>query len=704
MPEKIPRELARLGVLAIAAAWLLHPFATARMYGAGDALWYSNMLADYVTQLRDGVFPVFVGQTQFAFNGAVYPLRVAPMYQHLAGLLDLLTGRSLGFFALQHLVVIVCGVAGIFACYLTLCRITLGRRWWAVGFAVLYLGCPGLLAAIYTQDLYMTWMAVPLAPLAAYGIWRTFHKDDVTSQFWIAATLAALWWAHAPIALWFTFIAAASQVVRLLSVNRGWRPLRRAMLGAGIFILLAQYPFVSVHEIQTPGHHSTVLDSIAHPELVTEHIRDAFPAAILPLSERAGGLGDIQLGYGFWAVLLCSIFALATLRRRDLAVLLACATLLLLLLLPIPGLNALLWGTMPPEVVRITYYWPMQRFYLIMAALLAPAGRIAFEHLAGRSERARSLLAWILAAGCAWSLWESRQFMRAASERTASAEVSERSQRPENIFLTNDSYGLFGALPPYFSNGVMNPLGQARLLSPGTGQRLPVPDRRILASGPLSGTVDANPGVLRLGVSVHLDPGRRYALEFDFEDSGLQGILQLSGSSMFREYRLPSSGEALAFGSGPGNSHRLALWTSDPAGDDVTLSFIPTARGAKPEDLGRFGSYRLMEIEPSREPVEVSSLVPFRARVRTGTEALLETPRMFMPGYRATVDGQSAEVTRSEGGLAAFKVPAGGHSVVLRFQGPAMLRISYWGALACWAAILALAALYSVRAIRADRI
>ena len=82
-------------LLAAVATWLLHPFATTLQIGAGDALWYANMLGDFVTQLRAGVFPIFVGQTDYAFNGAVYPLRVAPFYQHLAGILDLLTGRQL---------------------------------------------------------------------------------------------------------------------------------------------------------------------------------------------------------------------------------------------------------------------------------------------------------------------------------------------------------------------------------------------------------------------------------------------------------------------------------------------------------------------------------------------------------------------------------------------------------------------------------
>jgi hypothetical protein len=703
MPKKMPKEVARLGVLAIAAAWLLHPFATARMYGAGDALWYANMLADYVAQLRQGVFPIFVGQTEFAFNGAVYPLRVAPMYQHLAGFLDLITGHSLGFFMLQHLAVIVCGVAGIYASYLTLCRIAPERRWCAVGLAILYLSCPGLLATVYTQDLYMTWMAVPIAPLAAYGILRTFRRDDATSQFWLAAPLAALWWAHAPIALWFTLIAAGSQVVRLLAINRGWPPIRRAALGVVVFAVLAQYPFVSAAEVQTPGHPSTVINALAHPELVALHIRDAFPAAILPLSECSRALGDIQLGYALWAVLICAAAGAVVIRRGDLVVLLACAAMLLFLLAPVPGLNPFLWAHMPAEIVRITYYWPMQRFYLVLASLLAASGQIAFGHLAAWPPRARRVWSWLLIGGCAWSLWESRQFIRAASERTASLEVSARSQRPENLFLTNDSYGLFGSLPPHFSNGVLNPFGQSRLFSSATGKRLSVPDRRVLQSGSLVGTVDANPGILKIESSLHLDFGKRYALEFAFARDDLVGILQLSGNSMIREYRLPSSGEALAFGSGPGNARRIALWTSIPAGDDVSIRFIPTGPGAKPEDFAQFGSFKLLEIDPGQEPVDVTSLVPFSATVRSEGPSLLETPRMFMPGYRASVDGHAEDVQRSEAGLAAIPVPPGTHSIVLWFKGTFLLRASYYSAIAAWSAMLVLTALASARALRYAR-
>jgi len=692
------RELARVGVLAAVAAWLLHPFATARMYGAGDALWYANMLADYVTQLRKGVFPIFAGQTEFAFNGAVYPLRVAPMYQHLAGLLDLLTGRTLGFIALQHLTVIVCGVAGIYACYLTLCRIAPDRRWNAVGFSVLYLSCPGLLATIYTQDLYMTWMTVPLAPLAVYGIVRTFQRDDLASQVWLAAPLAALWWAHSPIALWFTFIALASQLVRLVYVRHSLDPFKRAMLGAVIFAVLAQYPFVSVAEIHASWAESTVVGTLGHPEKLMGFVRSVFPAVLQPLSDHARRLSDLQLGYALWVVLACASAASLTARRPDLPILLASAGFLLLLVLPVPGFTGFLWNHIPSAVVRITYYWPMQRFYLIVAALLAAAGQIAFATFDPPKWKARGAFAAVLTLGCCcWSLWESRQFIRAAPERTSTAASSARLQRPENVLLMDHAYGLFAKVPAYFTNGVVDPRSQVRLVSRDSGKVLPIAPAPVIQSGLLIGTVNANPGILDLKPTLHLKCGNRYELEFSFARESVPGVLQLVGRTIFREYALPSSGEALAFGSGPGNSRSIDLWTSDPAGEDLQIRFIPMLPGAETAEFEAFGSFNLREIDSHTEPIEVESHVPLTAAVRTEVGALVETPRVFMPGYRASVDGHDSAVVQSEQGLASIPVQPGNHTVSLWFTGPLLLRLSYWTAICAWTAILLLGALTAIR-------
>ena len=690
-------ETERLVVLAVVAAWLLHPFATSHQVGAGDALWYANMLADFVTQWRGGVFPSFVGQTAFAFNGAVYPLRVAPLYQHLAGILDLATNHRLGFFALQHLVVIVCGVSALYGCYFALTSVVPRRRWSAAAFAVLYLSCPGLLATIYTQDLYMTWMTVPFIPLAFYGIVRTFQRDDLASQCWLGASLAALWWGHSPIALWTTALAGLTQLVRLAWIGCDRGAWVRSLTGAGIFACLAQYPFVSLHLVHAPDTPSAVATSLAHAGDITTNLHAVFPAILLPLTPNAGALSDLQLGYALWVTLvaasLASILLPRTQERFALRLLLVGAAILLLLLLPVPGVTDFAWTHMPGTIKRITYYWPMQRFYPILAALLAFCGQLALG--SWTAVRRRSIIIGIsLSIGCAWSLWESRQFIQAGLARTSDQASSLRAQRPENLMLTDHSYGLFAALPPYFSNGVMDPRFEVRLLqseasgNPGNASTVDAGSFIAVATGELHGSLDANPGILNLSPAIRLAPGQSYALTIEFAKREYRGILQIVGHGIFREYALPVSGESRGFGSNEANSHALPLWTSGPGGDEVTLRFIPTEPGAKTEDFVDFGSYSLRQFDPAHAPVTLNSLMPFRATVRTDDSAWLETPRMYLPGYTATVDGHPVPVLPSPAGLAAIPLRPGSHAVELLFPGPLFLRVSYWLALASWAAVL----------------
>jgi hypothetical protein len=749
------------------AAWLLRPFATSRQLGAGDALWYSHMLADFVTQWRAGIFPVFAGQTEFAFNGAIYPLRAAPLYQHLAGLLDLLTARQLGWFALQHLCVIVMGVAGIFSCYFSLCALaplllpfpspspslspsdplspspsfpaplspslSLSSspslslpaplspprslplplspslsltpsaplspspspslpslpRWFSVGLSILYLSCPGVLGLIYTQDLYMTWMAVPFVPVAFYGVVRAFQRDDVRSQLLLGAALAALWWAHAPVALWATLLCTGIQMVRLLTVHRRAASWKRAAVGILVFGALAHYPFVSVATLHVPGVASAVTSGFAHPEVIVRSIRQAFPGMLLPLSRHAGTLSDLQLGYGLWLILLTSLLALRWVRGWELRLVLASVALLLVLLLPIPGLNPWLWQHVPASIKRITYYWPMQRFYLLLAGLLAIAGQRGLAAWASRAKRTAILAALFLFATCAWSLWEARQFVRAGLERTASKNLTARNQLSENLTLMNHAYGLFSALPPYFSDGVMDAASQTRLLDPASFSPLPNELDPSAKTGRLEGTVDANPGILDLHPTFHLEFGHRYNLNLAFSSRAYDGVLQLEGRTFFREYSLPTSGEPLAFGSGPTNSGDLTLWTSDPAGEEITLRFIPAATGAHPADFTEFANYRWTELEAKKNAVEVISLLPFQAETRSSVETWLETPRMFLPGYRATVDGHAREVRSSPRLLAMIPIEPGPHRVKLVYVGTLVVRASYWLSLAAWITLLA---------------
>jgi len=696
-PKPRPDELLRWLVLAGVGTWLLLPFFTRQLIGAGDAVWYANMLGDFVTQWRAGIFPVFVGQTDYAFNGAVYPLRVAPLYQHLAGAIDLLTARRLGIYALQHACVIVCGFTGIFSAYATLVSLAPDRRWTAAALAILYLSCPGLLGTIYTQDLYMTWMAVPFVPVAVYGLARSFLRDDLRAQVCLASGLAALWFAHAPVALWLTMICAVGQGLRLALWHRNGAAMKRVLAGGAIFIGLAHYPFVSLARLETAPGKSSVTASLDEPERIGQSVRSVFPAMLLPVSKHARALSDLQLGYGGWALAFLIGLTLGKRESRAQRFLFGAALFLLLLLLPIPGLNEGLWRVVPDQIVRITYYWPMQRFYLLSIALLVVAAQLAFGSFSSGWRHAAGIG---LVLACGWSLWESRQFVAAGRERSQSAEVSARYLRPENRALMNHSYGLFPALPPYFSNGVMHPAAESRLLDRTTLSPLEEPAPAV-SSVPFTAAIDANPGILRLGPTLRLEPGHRYELRFEFEPGNYTGVLQLTGSHFFREYALPQSGQHLAFGAGPGNSHSLSLWTTTEEPEEVTLRFIPTEPGRKPADFIPFGRFSLREIPAVSALVEIRSLLPYRATVRTEQSAWLETPRMYLGGYAADVDGQPAEVRVSPAGLAMTAVAAGTHEVTLAYRAPRSVRISYWLTLVGWIALAAGIARAVVRARRA---
>ena len=514
--------------------------------------------------------------------------------------------------------------------------------------------------------------------------------------------LAALWWAHAPIALWFTLIVAASQVFGWRALGPGWGPVDRALLGVALFALLVQYPFVSVAEVQTPGHPSTVVGALARPEQIAENIRGVFPAALLPLSDRAGALGDLQLGYGLWAVLLCSAAVALTRPGRELRVLLVGAGFLLFLLLPIPGLNAFLWAHMPAEVVRITYYWPMQRFYLIAAALLAAAGQLAFGRLPAFPGMARTVWVRVLVAGCAWSLWESRQFIRAAADRDGvGGRLREEPEAGESFPHQRLVRALRKPAALLLKRGRLPALPGAPALA-SHGRMLPEPEHRILESGPLVGAVDQNPGVLRMGTTLHIERGRRYSLEFGFKGPNSRG------SSRSWELDVPGVHPAvLRRGAGLRSRAlerpRNSPMDERPGGDESRSGSSRRPPGRRRRTTRASAPTGCSGSSPAWSRSWSESLLPFSARVRAEAPVLLETPRMYMPGYEATVDGGRALVQRSEAGLASVAVPAGVHTATLSFVAPAALRYSYWAAMAGWAAIAGLAAWAGVRAVAAPR-
>jgi len=227
---------------------------------------------------------------------------------------------------------------------------------------------------------------------------------------------------------------------------------------------------------------------------------------------------------------------------------------------------------------------------------------------------------------------------------------------------------------------------ESRLLDPATGGIVASDygQGRAEPQEDFRGTIDVNPGILDLDPPLTLRSGEQYLLTFGFARPDTTGLLQIIGPSLYREYNLPRSGESKSFGSERESEKSITIWTSAPGSETVRLRFIPTAEHAKPSDYIPFAKYRLQKIDEQALPVRVTSLMPYRATVRSPEAALLESPRMFIPGYAATVNGAPAAVRRSAEGLVAFPVPQGQSQVELRFAGPLALHLAFWLSAAGW--------------------
>jgi hypothetical protein len=689
VPDRRPirlAELSRWTVLIGGSVWLAHPFFPARLIGTGDALWYHHSLADAVLQFRAGVFPVFVGQSDFSFNGSIYPLRAAPYFQYMAGMLDLLTGRHLGFFALEHLTAILSLFAGTFVTYRALVWISPRQRWSAAALALLYVMCPGVSGLFYAQDLYMSGMAIPWIPLAFAASLRSFEDDRLTPMAVLAMSLAALWWAHSPIALWATVIAAFSQLIRLATQRAKRGLISRCCIAAAIFAALAAYPIGSVFLLRTPGE--AIVPYIMDRELLLSVVRSSFPSSVLPLDLNGPILGFLQLGYGLWLLLIASLAALLFRARiLSVAILLGSALGLLILLFPIPWLNRSLWQSFPETVVGMTLYWPMQRFYVLIAAATVVSAQRLIGVFPPQNRRIRAaIIAGLLVAGF-WGTREFERLIELTRRQTDTVHNASLWSRPENVAVQRHTYGLFPRRPAYFTHGVVEPRMESRLLDFATGAVVasdyepvgPPPPWREFAT-----EIDSNPGIINLKPPLTLRPGGEYLLTFDFARQDSLGVLQIIGPEFYREYTLPRSGELKAFGSTVASEKSIILWTSGPGEETVNLRFIPTGANAKAVDFLPFAKYRLQQIDEQKLPIQVSSLIPYRATVRSAQAALLETPRMYIPGYEATVNGRAVPTVKSREGLVAFPVPAGESRTELRYAGPFALHLTFWVSAAGW--------------------
>ena len=675
-----PSDLACLWLLTLSGLWLVEPFLNTRATGAGDSHWYALVTADALAQYRAGIFPL-VGQSEYAINGSTFPGCYAPYYQVFSIALDLLSGRTLSVYAIQHLTVVLSLLGGIFSAYAVL-RLLAPTGWRAPAalLAFLYAASPAWLGAIYSMDMYMTFMTLPWLPFAFLGCARTFVRLDRRALLWLVPSLSLVWYAHPPVALWTTIVVAVTQLFRWCVRPQGWaREITWLAAAAGLFLALTGLPFATAANADPqvePSRYDHVLETL-----------QTHRAAWFPVSAGADQLSDQQLGWGLAVVLVAGGVLALRRKARAFAGLLAAAAGIWLVLAPIPGVQSLVWRLLPETIRMITDNWPSQRLYPLLAALASiGAGGVLLRAFRHRPALLGGLVLF-LAGAVVWSATEAAKFRRRGHTITLDAATSARRFYPENLVLTRYAYEMFTHKPDYVANGVINPILRQRLLSVSSQEQI-TSNLSHAHAQPLGQTFVLTSeargrGSYELSPSLTLQPGRDYLIEFEFPGQKYDGELSLEGDRIERRYRLPRDGGIEAFGSAPDTGKFLTLATKGNVPETVTwhfqsISFAPPSR---------FATVRVSEFDRAQLPVQTESLLPYRAIVRSPSSAWLETPRMFLPGYAASINGRAAEVRPSPQGLVMIRVPAGASEVSLAFTGSLLLRTALWLAAASWVSL-----------------
>ncbi|HEU5081529.1 MAG TPA: hypothetical protein VFT72_20110 [Opitutaceae bacterium] len=675
-----------LTAIGLTAAW---PFLTTNAVGSGEAYNYSLALADAIAQLRAGHLPL-AGQTEYAFNGRVHPLRNAPYLFYLGAVFDTLTLRQLTAWQLQNLLVSFSLLFGSFATYVSLRRSTAVSRAGAVLLAAAFLLSPAVLALTHVLNMFMTVHALPFAAIAVGAALRQTRGYRLRNDLWLALSLAGAWNAHPPLALWLT---ACLVIVRGAIFLRcfNWRSLGGVVWITLVFLALTAFLFAGVRALSEgvdlfffgPEQRAFFAQSVLHIG------REVWPKWWHPISAAhpIDSVSSLQLSYAHWVLLAGGLIATFFGARRfwqrgqrvaAFAILLALAGLFVVTC-PIPVVNQWIWLRVPPQVYSLTNVWPMQRTMPLATLFVVFLAALASGFFASRIRRVLLVFGYLI---LGWTLFQAYPFLKQGAHTGWDEQKTIQSYLNSNIDVTVTSYSYLGT--PYgFTYGVVDPELELRLLRDGTTEittnhAQALAHSREVMRGTFVADPATEPGTHKFLPKLHLEPGKKYLLDFNFRVAPDRAILQFNGPGLSRFYNLPESGSPAAFGMKPENRHTLPLWTSLSTAEDVVLQNDHSKDGPN-AGWAQFADFTLREIDRNALPARLLSLYPLRIEVNSPEEnAYLETFRQYSPGYIARVNGRETRTEMSQYRGVMLPVPKGRSIVELCFEAPGYVYRAAW--------------------------
>ena len=657
------------------------------------------MLEDFATQWRNGVFPVWIGQSVYAYNGAVSPVRVAPLFQHLGGMLDLVTFHSLQPTALKNALIALLGVGTSFASYFSFRTLLPRKPWVAVVVSFLWVASPAILYMPMAHDLYLSLTSMLFVPVVFASLWTLWVKDGYMPRIILSAALAGAWLAHPPVASWLTLIAAGVWFVKLLTKAERMEEPGRFAISAVSFLALGSFPFFSTASLGTTDRSFHVSTSAVSNSV------SSVSAMMSLLSSQ-----DQHPGYPILILFCIGSALILKARPKGAWIFLSVALSIGLLTIRVPGITLSLWKIFPNAFLTVQGDWPNQRLmpiwsFALLGVFAIGAGSLVFK----KTWHSVLFYAVVLSPCVYFSTLQAKNPLRITYERVGSAQASNKMTDPSNLVIGRSSYSFFAKPPNRLSLGYSDPLLENRILdqtsyetvvsnfdaaAPGSnGQLIDTASTRHLQSGELIATSDNHSQFYKLTPVLKLPAGTRTALRIKFTKPDLGPFFQLESPALFREYVLPDSGAGLAyegsphaFGSLPTSGSVISLGVS-PSEQTPTITLIEPAHF----DLPPFGAAKfwLYRYSPSDLPVNVYSMMPYKADVNSPVNGWVETPHMWLSGYEARVNKKPTAVRKSPQGLVMIPIPLGHSNIRLDYVAPLWLTTIYLLTIASWTILVA---------------
>jgi hypothetical protein len=691
----VESEWFRLFVLAALVIYSYGIFFSGLNMGAADAHWYQNILHDALIQLDHGIFPVYVGQSQFNFFGSSN-MR-SPYYLLFAQLLHLLTFGQLDSLYIQHLTVLVSAFAAAFITYFLLTQLIPQKRWSSLLLAFLYISCPGVIGLIYYCDMYHSFMSIPYIPIAIYGIIRTHQKNDYLGYIITTIGLSLALMAHPPIAIWTMGVCFYIYCLRIIFLRKG---LIGLLIVPCLLVILNLWQFVSM---QTLGLRDYLSDQPHYVDWIMKTIKNDIPGVFLPLgwSSEQAITPFLQLGYSFWIIVLVGlIIALRPACHFLIRALVACVLLLLILLYPVPLVTPFLWS-LTPKALRTLTLWPMQRFYIILAVLTSFIGALIISKISLISGALiKRLLTCFLVLVFSWNMYQTFYFINYGQKVVQS--TSNFWLFPENMFFMAN-----GLLPihnnitithydPKLKNLLLNE--QQNPVEGYNNEQQVINEcikhlttfsqasmTKIAQSFPIN-LISSTPQHI-LKINSPTDNRLFLCLKTTLNNTGinLAVIKPQNGTNTSLNARTDAN---LSYGL---STQIVSIPIFHSIMDELNVYASVTPReNLKPNEpsLVSIQSYGLISYDPDKLPIRITSFTPYKANVETQIDnTYLQIFKEYFPGYKAKVDGKDVSVleSKTERMVMIPLTNKGVHQIELYYEGTPLMKFTFYISAFAWA-------------------